>query len=824
MTVGQLSNVGLARAGQPGTRRVVILTEDSKPALGGIAEYLHQLALATSAIRDVLIVTSVPGAEALNPGLPFKYRETSWFRTQDPRPGDHIAPVRLVNSAVWRATRRDRVKGLLAAIHQQDPQSAYVIGRLSPVTFPWCEACFDLGLEYSAIGYGLELIEPLSRHEAQRRTAFALHASHWFAISHDTRDKLMDLGVSAAQQSLLMPGVAALATPTATFEERRSIRGRLGIGERPFVFSLSYLRHRKGVDLAIEAFANIAADFPDLIYVIGGSGPEAPSLSALARARGMADRIVFVGTIDDATKGALFADCELFMLPTRVEPYDVEGFGIVFLEAGLYGKAVIGGSGGGVPDAIEHGVTGLLVDTRDAGDLTTALRQLIGDPALAGAMGQRGRERAERGFAWPDRGRAFVAQIDALGRRASRHTEPKSNEPLVRLRRGAGRASNRLLAGTYVLRNLALQGRLLAYLADRPAPADVEACTRETLAWLTRAFAVGEGGAPAGYHPADGWAGAYPEITGYMIPTLLHYGRTLSQPALIELAQRAGAWLAGTRLAGGAICRKQWFPGNTVPSVFNTAQVIEGWCALARTGIPPLDGGTPWFSLARESGDWLLREQEPDGSWVRNALNGTRHSYYARVASPLARLGCNTDDARFNAGARLGLDWVISRQTATGWFQDAGFTVGESPTTHTIGYVIEGLLQAGLLLGESRYVEAAERAAWPLLLEYERRGWLAGRFSAGWRPRAQWRCLTGDAQVAITWCLLGRVNGEARYRRAAARTADAIRRSVRITKAWPEISGGVQGSSPPWGDYDPYGYPTHAAKFTLDLFALLAAS
>ena len=137
--------------------------------------------------------------------------------------------------------------------------------------------------------------------------------------------------------------------------------------------------------------------------------------------------------------------------------------------------------------------------------------------------------------------------------------------------------------------------------------------------------------------------------------------------------------------------------------------------------------------------------------------------------------------------------------------------------------MIEGLLQAGLLLGENRYVESAERAAWPLLLEYERRGWLAGRFSAGWKPRAQWRCLTGDAQVAITWCLLSRVTGETRYRKAAERTADALRRSVRITKAWPEISGGVQGSSPPWGDYDPYGYPTHAAKFTLDLFALLTA-
>ena len=624
VTVGQLSEVGLARGGQPVTRRVVILTEDSKPALGGIAEYLHQLALATSAIYDVLIVTSVPGAEALNPGLPFKYREIPWFRTQDPRPGDHFAPLRLANSVMWRATRRDRVKGLLGDIHEQEPLSSYVMGRLSPVTFPWCEACFDLGLEYSAIGYGLELIEPLTRHEAQRRTAFALQASHWFAISHDTRDKLMDLGVSAAQQSLLLPGVAGLSTPVATLEERHRLRRRLGIGARPYVFSLSYLRHRKGVDLAIEAFANIAAEFPEHINVVGGSGPEAGALAVLALERGVADRVVFVGTIDDVTKGVLFADCELFVLPTRVEAYDVEGFGIVFLEAGLYGKAVIGGSGGGVPDAIDHGVTGLLVDTRDADDLTTALRQLLGNPTLAAAMGRSGRERAERDFSWTDRGHAFAAQIDALRRRASVQLEPNSNEPLIRLRRGAGRASNRLLAGAYVIRNVALQGRLLAYLADRPAPADVEACTRVTLAWLTRAFAVGRGGAPAGYHPVDRGRGL-PGDNG-LHDTHAVALRSQAVPAGTgRLAQQAGAWLAGTRLAGGAICRKQWFPGNTVPSVFNTAQVIEGGVPLPEAVFRRWRGaprGCHWRA-SPETGCFESKNPTAAGCATRSTARGT---------------------------------------------------------------------------------------------------------------------------------------------------------------------------------------------------------
>jgi hypothetical protein len=86
-------------------RRIVILTEDSKPALGGIAEYLHQLALATSTTHDILIVTSVPGASAYNPAIPFQYREVRWFRGQHHRTGDGISVLRRLNTLAWHVGR-----------------------------------------------------------------------------------------------------------------------------------------------------------------------------------------------------------------------------------------------------------------------------------------------------------------------------------------------------------------------------------------------------------------------------------------------------------------------------------------------------------------------------------------------------------------------------------------------------------------------------------------------------------------------------------------------------------------------------------------------
>ena len=714
------------------------------------------------------------------------------------------------------------MRDIVAAIDAQQPGSSYVIGRLSPVTFPWCRACRDLGISYSAIGHGLELVERLSGRSARHRTELALGAAHWFANSRDTRDKLSQLGVPLTRQSLLRPGVATLTDVAVTLLQRRTVRDRLGVGDRPFIFSLSYLRRRKGIDLGVEAFAAVAGEFPELRYVVGGSGPEQMSLVELARARGVSDRVLFVGAIDDATKVALFADCEFFLLPNRAEAEDVEGFGIVFLEAGLYGKAVIGGNNGGVPEAVADGVTGLLVDTGDVANVAAAMRALLSDPERAAALGRRGRERARRDFSWTDRALAFAGELDALAATAGPETLVGQEEPLNRLRRQAGQAGNRLRFSVSVLTEVLGRGRLATYIAARSAPASREIWVAAMLQWLDRAFVAGvEGGAAAGYHVVHGWAAAYPEVTGYLVPTLLHYGTIHCNGQLLDRARRAGAWLAQTRLPGGAICRKQWFAGNTLPSVFNTAQVIEGWCALAQADIPSTVDGE-WLALAREAGAWLLSEQEADGSWVRCAFNGIPHTYYARVAAQLARLAAATGDSRFADSARRGLDWVIARQTQSGWFQQAGFTPTESPTTHTIGYVIEGLLQGAALLEEPRYGRAAARAADRLLTIYQRRGRLPGRFDPDWRSRIRWRCLTGDAQVAAAWCLLHRQTGERRYREAADQMADDLRRTVRLTDSWPDISGGVQGSSPPWGDYDPYGYPTHAVKFTLDLLALLA--
>lgn len=364
---------------------------------------------------------------------------------------------------------------------------------------------------------------------------------------------------------------------------------------------------------------------------------------------------------------------------------------------------------------------------------------------------------------------------------------------------------------------LARAGRLTQLVGRGAKASSPDDAARALLGWTRRAFDAGTGGgASAGYNLVGGWDAPYPEITGYFVPTLLDWSDATGDRSLEELAIRAGQWLIDTALPSGAICRKQWTPTNTTPSVFNTGQVLDGWCALLER-----TGEARWRAAAERAADWLLAEQDADGAWRRSAFNGVAHSYYTRVSWPLARLGVRLGETRYVDAARRHLDWVLARQERDGFFRDAGFTPDEVPTTHTIAYVLEGLVEAGALLEDPRYLRAAERGAGAMRRVYRQRGYLPGRLGAGWASRERWRCLTGDAQTGLVWARLAAVLGRDEYRESAIRMANDLAAAVRIRPQWPDISGALQGSSPHWGDYDAYRFPTHAAKFMLDLILAL---
>ncbi len=183
---------------------------------------------------------------------------------------------------------------------------------------------------------------------------------------------------------------------------REELRERYGLGEVPVVVCLSRLVPRKGQDILIEAMPQLIAAVPDVQLVIVGGGPYGDRLRTLAVERGVADRVTFTGSVPAGELAGHYAMADVFAMPTRTRGggLDVEGLGIVFLEASACGIPVVAGDSGGAPETVLSGETGLVVDGRDVDEVAAAVIGLLSDPARAREMGAAGRTWAVNNWQW----------------------------------------------------------------------------------------------------------------------------------------------------------------------------------------------------------------------------------------------------------------------------------------------------------------------------------------------------------------------------------------------------------------------------------------
>ncbi len=180
------------------------------------------------------------------------------------------------------------------------------------------------------------------------------------------------------------------------------VRSRLGIGARPTVTCISRLVRRKGQDMLISGLPEIRRRVPDSVLLIVGGGGDMPRLQRLAATTGVADHVIFTGAVPPEDLPSYYAAADVFAMPcrTRHAGLEIEGLGIVYLEASATGLAVVAGASGGAPDAVRDGVTGHVVDGRSQAQITDRVARLLADPAGAAAMGKAGREWVEQEWHW----------------------------------------------------------------------------------------------------------------------------------------------------------------------------------------------------------------------------------------------------------------------------------------------------------------------------------------------------------------------------------------------------------------------------------------
>lgn len=255
------------------------------------------------------------------------------------------------------------------------------------------------GLPYVIYCHGEEITQTdRYRYQPHVRNCIYKNADAVIANSEFSRKSLLRIGVEKRRIHKITPGVDASRfrprAPKKELLERYCLQGKT------VLLTVARLVPRKGHRLVLYALAQIAAEFPQVQYVVVGTGPEEHALRQLAQEVGLGKRVTFVGSVEQEILPDIYNLCDIMVMPNREEHGDIEGFGMVFLEANAAGKPVIGGRSGGAIEAIEEGRSGFLVNPHDANELAGCLKRLLLDHGLREELGSAGLQRVRTEFDW----------------------------------------------------------------------------------------------------------------------------------------------------------------------------------------------------------------------------------------------------------------------------------------------------------------------------------------------------------------------------------------------------------------------------------------
>ncbi|MFE1239221.1 glycosyltransferase family 4 protein [Streptomyces tendae] len=368
-------------------RKTLIVTNDFPPRPGGIQAFLHNMALRLDPERLVVYAST-------------------WKRSRE-----GIEATAAFDAEQPFTVVRDRTTMLLPT--PGATRRAVGLLREHGCTSVWFGAAAPLGLMAPALRKaGAErLVATTHGHEAGwAQLPAARQLLRRIGESTDTITYLGEYTRSriagaltpeaAARMVQLPPGVDEKTFHPASGGDE--VRARLGFTERPVVVCVSRLVPRKGQDTLIRAMPRILAAEPDAVLLIVGGGPYESDLRRLAEETGVAASVHFTGAVPWSELPAHYGAGDVFAMPcrTRRGGLDVEGLGIVYLEASATGLPVVAGDSGGAPDAVLDGETGWVVRGEDPAESADRVTTLLADPQLRRRMGERGRAWVEEKWRW----------------------------------------------------------------------------------------------------------------------------------------------------------------------------------------------------------------------------------------------------------------------------------------------------------------------------------------------------------------------------------------------------------------------------------------
>ncbi|MET8626911.1 glycosyltransferase family 4 protein [Kitasatospora sp. NPDC004669] len=363
--------------------RTLIVTNDFPPRPGGIQAFVHNMAVRQPA-GSVVVYAS------------------TWRDGSEVRRFDAEQPFPVIRDRTKVMVPTPRVTRRAAEILRAEKCDSVWFGAAAPLglmapTLRRAGAGRLLGMTHGHEAAWAQL--PVSRQLLRRIGAGTDVLTY---LGEYTRSRIAAaVGPQAAARMVqLPPGVDETTfNPGSGGAE---VRRRLGLADRPVVVCVSRLVPRKGQDTLIEAMPQILADVPDAVLLIVGGGPYRADLEKLAEAKGVRTSVRFTGSVPWEELPAHYGAGDVFAMPcrTRRGGLDVEGLGIVYLEASATGLPVVAGDSGGAPDAVLEGETGYVVPGGSAAAAAERIVRLLRDEELRRRMGEAGRRWVERSWRW----------------------------------------------------------------------------------------------------------------------------------------------------------------------------------------------------------------------------------------------------------------------------------------------------------------------------------------------------------------------------------------------------------------------------------------
>jgi len=370
--------------------RHLLVTNDFPPKVGGIQSYLWELWRRLPPEDTTVLTTPYAGDAVFDAAQAFRV-----VRTREPV----LVPTPGLARRVDRLAREVGAELVLL-----DP--ALPLGRIGArLAHPW-----------GVILHGAEVTVPGRLPGARALLRSVLRGARVVVAAGGYPAAEAERAAGCALPTVVVPpGVDTERFIPLDVPARRAARRRFGLDpDAPLVVSVSRLVPRKGMDVAVRAVAALAPSLPSLVLAIGGDGRDRRRLERLVRATSAPVR--FLGRLPDADLPALYGAADVFVMLCRDRwmGLEQEGFGIVFLEAAACAVPQVAGRSGGSHEAVEDGVTGVVVDPRSVPEVAVALGGLLTDPARRARLGAAARARVEREFTYDRLAQRLHDGLEAL--------------------------------------------------------------------------------------------------------------------------------------------------------------------------------------------------------------------------------------------------------------------------------------------------------------------------------------------------------------------------------------------------------------------------